>query len=227
MKGSIAKRNIPVYLDNVMSEQERRLLRSHLRNCRSCADACEQYAQVREALRSLPPSEVPGVLTTRLRMLASLEHNRRIGLARTWWKRTTFRLNNMMRPIAVPLAGGFAAAVLLFSAFVPLYGQPRVSSDIPCMVFTQPLLETTGPIGFAGADAVVDLNIDQEGRIVSYSIVESAGNQDSIRRGIENSLLFTRFQPARLAPNSCPDCAVPMSGTVRMVFRSSQIEVRG
>src|SRR5260370_17964594 len=112
MKCSIAKRTIPVYLDNVMSEQERRLLRSHLRNCRSCADACEQYAQVREALRSLPPSEVPGVLTTRLRMLASLEHNRRIGLPRTWWKRTPFRLNNIMRPISVPVVVGCAAAGL-------------------------------------------------------------------------------------------------------------------
>src|SRR5260370_7245643 len=104
MKCSIAKRNIPVYLDNVGPEQERRLLRSHLRNCRSCADACEQYAQVREALRSLPPSEVPGVLTTRLRMLASLEHNRRIGLARTCSRRTTFRLTTIFRPIPVPLA---------------------------------------------------------------------------------------------------------------------------
>src|SRR5260370_18951117 len=124
MKCSIAKRNIPVYLDNVGPEQERRLLRSHLRNCRSCADACEQYAQVREALRSLPQSEVPGVLTTRLRMLASLEHNRRIGRARTWWKRTSFRFNNLLRPIAVPLAGGFAAPVPLFSSFLPLYSRP-------------------------------------------------------------------------------------------------------
>jgi hypothetical protein len=227
MKCTIAKRNIPAYLDNAVSEQERRQLRSHLRNCRSCADACEGYTQVRDAVRSLPEPEVPGVLTTRLRMLASLEHSRRIGLARTWWKRCTFRLNNLMRPIAVPLAGGFAAAVLLFSAFVPLYGQPSVSSDVPCVVFTQPMIESTGPIGFAPGDAVVDLNIDQQGRIVSYSIVESAGPPDSIRRSIENSLLFTRFQPARLAPNSCPECTVPMSGTVRMVFRSSHIEVRG
>lgn len=227
MKCSIAKRNIPVYLDNAVSDEERRELRSHLRSCRSCAHACERYSQVREAVRSLPKLEVPGVLTTRLRMLASREHSRRIGLARTWWKRCTFKLNNLMRPIMVPLAGGFAAAVLLFSAFVPLYGQPRVSSDVPCVVFTQPILEYTGPIGFAPGDAVVDLNIDQQGRIVSYSIVESAGHPDSIRRSIENSLLFTHFHPARLAPNSCPDCAVPMSGTVRMVFRSSHIEVRG
>lgn len=228
MKCSIAKRNIPIYLDDAVSDEERRELRSHLRNCRSCADACERYLRVRKALTSLPKYEVPGALTTRLRMLASREHDRRIGHALNWWKRVTFKLNELMRPLAVPLAGGFGAAVLLFSAFVPLYGHPRISSDVPCMVFTQPLIETTGPIGFAPAsDAVVDLNINQEGRIVSYQIIESAGNPDSLRRGIESSLLFTRFQPARLAPNSCPDCAVPISGTVRMVFRTSQIEVRG
>ncbi len=227
MKCPIAKGNIPFYLDDGVSDEERSELRSHLRDCRSCALASERYAQVREAVRSLPKVEVPSVLTTRLRMLASREHARRTGVERTWWKRCTFKINNLMRPIMVPLAGGFAAAVLLFSAFVPLYGQPRVSSDVPCVVFTQPILESTGPIGFAPGDAVVDLNIDQQGRIVGYTIVESAGHPESIRRSIENSLLFTRFQPARLAPNSCPDCAVPMSGTFRMVFRSSQIEVRG
>jgi len=230
MKCSTAKRIIPAYLDNAMPEEERRELRSHLRNCRPCADSCDRTARVRGAVRSLPKPEIPGVLATRLLMLASQEHSRRIGIARSWWKRWMNRFSDMMKPIAVPLAGGIGAAVLLFSAFIPLYGRPQSSADVPCVVFTQPILERTGPIGFppAPGDAVVDLNIDQQGRIVSYTIIESSGPADAVRRSIENSLLFTRFQPARLAPNSCPECAVPMSGTVRMVFRgSSQVEVRG
>lgn len=229
MECFIAKRNIPAYLDNAVSEEARTELRAHLRACRSCTDACERYAQVRNAVRSLPQYEVPMDLTFRLRVMASRERNVRIGLARTNWERYAFKLNAMLRPLAFPLAGGFVAALLLFAALVPTFTRPVVAAgpDVPCILFTQPILESMGPVAFGPGDAVVDLRIDQQGRIVNYSIVESAGHEDAIRRGIENSLLFTRFAPARLAPNSCPDCAVPMAGTIRMVFRSAHIEVKG
>lgn len=229
MKCSNAKRKIPAYLDNAVSGQERLELGSHLRVCRSCADACERHVQVRAAVRSLPRMQAPGQLGIRLRVMASQQRALRIGLGRTWWESFRFRMNELLRPLAVPLAGGVSAAVLLFAALVPTFVHPpRVSaSDVPCVVFTQPILESMGPIGFTPADAVVDLRIDQEGRIVNYTIVESNGHVDAIHRSIENSLLFTRFKPATLAPNSCSDCGVPMAGTIRMVLRSSHIEVRG
>ena len=229
MKCSIAKRIIPAYLDNAVSERERLELGSHLRMCRACADTCERFTRVRAAVRSLPARNVPVDLTLRLRVLASRERNLRIGLGRTWWERFAFRVNNLMRPLAVPLAGGIAAAVLLFAALVPTFARPRIvqAGDVPCVLFTQPTLESITPLSFAPGDAVVDLRIDQQGRIVNFSIVESAGHEEAVHRSLENSLLFTRFAPARLAPNSCPDCGVPMSGTVRMVFRSSHIEVKG
>ena len=227
MTCSIAKSKIPAYLDNAVSEQERRELGLHLQVCRSCNDVCKGSAQVKNAVRSLPRLELPKDLAVRLRVIASLERNVRIGFARTWWERFTFRLNGLMRPLAVPLAGGIAAAVVLFAALVPTLSHPAAKSDIPCVVFTQPTLESMGPIGFTPADAIVDLRIDQEGRIVNYSIVEAAGHVDAIHRSIENSLLFTRFKPAKLAPNYCSDCGVPMSGTFRMVLRSSHIEVKG
>lgn len=229
MTCSIAKRKIQAYLDNAMSERERQELGLHLRACRTCADACERHVQVRSAVHSLPRMEVPGDLKIRLRVMASQQRSLRIGLGRTWWESFRFRLNVLLRPLAVPLAGGIAAAVVLFAALVPTFMHPpRVSaSDVPCVVFTQPMLESMGPIGFGAAEAVVDLRIDQQGRIVNYSIVESTGNITAVQRSIENSLLFTRFKPATLAPNSCSDCGVPMSGTIRMVLRSSHIEVKG
>lgn len=237
MKCSIAKRNIPAYLDNAVSDPERLELGLHLRTCRSCAAACERYTrgryaatmQVRAALRSLPPKEVPRDLTLSLRMHASRERNLRIGLGRSWREQFAFRMNGLLRPLAFPLAGGLVAAVLLFAALVPTFSRPPIvhASDVPCVLFTQPMLESMGPVSFAPGDAVVDLRIDRQGRIVNFSIVEAAGHQEAIHRSIENSLLFTRFSPARLAPNSCPDCGVPLPGTVRMVFRSSHIEVKG
>lgn len=229
MKCSIAKRKIPAYLDSAVSERERQELGSHLRACRSCADTCERHLRVRGAVRSLPRMEVPGDLAIRLRVMASQQRNLRIGLGRTWFEGLALRLNNLLRPLAVPLAGGISAAVLLFASLVPTFMHPpRVSaSDVPCVVFTQPMLESMGPIGFTPADAIVDLRIDPLGRIVNYSIVQSSGHVDAVQRSIENTLLFTRFKPATLAPNSCSDCGVPMAGTIRVVLRSSHIEVKG
>jgi hypothetical protein len=229
MDCQIAKRNIPAYLDDAVSEQDRLALRSHLRTCRYCAESCERQLQLRAAVHSLPKVEVPADLAIRLRVTASRERNLRIGLARSSWESFTFKFKNLMRPLAFPLAGGFVAALLLFAALVPTFTHPVVAAgaDVPCIVFTQPSLESMGPISFGPGDAIVDLRIDQQGRIINYSIVESGGHEEDIQRSIENSLLFTRFVPARLAPNSCPDCGVPMSGTIRMVFRSSHIEVRG
>jgi len=227
MKCSIAKSKIPSYLDSAVSDRERQELRSHLWACRSCADAWERSGQVRDAVRSLPRKEMPRDLVIRLRVMASQERNLRIGLGRTWWESFIFRVNNLLRPFAVPMAGGVCAAVVLFAALVPTLTHPVSTSDVPCVVFTQPMIESMSPIGFTPADAIVDLRIDQRGRIVNYSIVESSGHIEAVHRSIENSLLFTRFKPATLAPNSCSDCGVPMSGTIRMVLRSSHIEVKG
>jgi len=229
MKCSVAKRNIPAYLENAVSEQERHELGSHLRACRSCTDACERHVQVRAAVRSLPTRQIPRELSIRLRMMASQEFNLRIGVSRSWWERFRFRTNQLLRPLAVPLTGGVAAAVLLFAALAPSFTHARsvAATDVPCVLFTRPMLESVGPIGFTPADAIVDLRIDQQGRIVNYSIVESTGHIDAVHRSIENSLLFTRFKPATLAPNSCSDCGVSTSGTIRLQLRSSHIEVKG
>src|ERR1700753_1089222 len=109
MDCSIAKRNIPAFLENAVSEQERLELRTHLRACRSCADDCEREKQVRYAVKALPPVQIPAALSLRLRVVASRERQLRIGLARNTWERFTFKLNGLLRPLAFPLAGGFVA----------------------------------------------------------------------------------------------------------------------
>jgi hypothetical protein len=71
-----------------------------------------------------------------------------------------------------------------------------------------------------GSDAMVDLKIDDRGRIINYSIVGAPGPADQLRHSIENSLLFTEFWPAT-------NFGRPIAGTIRISFRSSHIDVRG
>jgi hypothetical protein len=143
-------------------------------------------------------------------------------LLKRWRDSFELNLQNLMRPLALPLVGGIFSAVLLFSALVPSFTQHQTPGDVPTGLSTQPLVKSMAPLGFMDTDdAVVDLRIDGEGRIVNYSIIGADGHTaDQLRRSIENNLLFTTFQPATAF-------GLPIAGKIRISFRSSRIDVRG
>ena len=96
------------------------------------------------------------------------------------------------------------------------------SGDVPTMLSTQPMLKYMAPVAFANnGDAVVDLQLDDQGQIINFTIVSAPGQQsDTLRRSIENNLLFTEFWPATTFGRG-------VAGTIRISFRSSRIDVRG
>jgi hypothetical protein len=132
-----------------------------------------------------------------------------------------------MRPLALPAVGGLCSAVFLFSTLVPMFKSAYAlseSGDIPTMLATEPLLKYTGPITFTEEDAVVDLQLNDQGRVMDFVIVSAPGQQsEKLRRSIVNSLLFTEFRPATTFGRG-------VASTVRISFRSSRssrIDVRG
>jgi hypothetical protein len=224
------RRNAAAYADNGLSQEERREMRQHMQNCQVCARESERYQRIRQALRSLPRRTAPSDLTVRLRVAASQARAQTANGASDWTRlRDRFQLilSNLMRPLALPLAGGLCAALVLFSALVPTFTSAFASDkagvllDVPTMLTTEPSLKYMAPIAFAEADAIVDLNIDDQGRIVNYSIVSAPGQTEQLRRRIENNLLFTEFWPATAFGK-------PIAGTVRISFHnSSHVEVKG
>jgi hypothetical protein len=139
-----------------------------------------------------------------------------------WWEDVSVNIENLMKPFALPAAGGFCAAVLLFMTLVPAFSLRHSSvGDVPTGLSTEPALKSIGPIGFQYGDAEVDLRIDEQGRIINYSIMSGQGiGQEALRRSIENKLLFTQFTPATAF-------GIPIVGTLRLSFRSSRIDVKG
>lgn len=95
-------------------------------------------------------------------------------------------------------------------------------SDVPTMLATQPMVMYTAPVAFGETDAVVDVTIDEHGRLVNYTLVSAAPGQklEPLRRIIENKLLFLGFWPATAFGK-------PIAGTIRVSFGSSHVEVRG
>ena len=213
---------ISAHLDSAVSTEERREIVQHLGTCRKCAGESERYRQMREALRSLPQRTPPPDLVVRLRVAAS---KARVNRFHGWRERFRLSLGSLMRPLALPAAGGLCSAVFLFSTLVPTFraafAMDNSPGDVPTMLTTEPTLKAMAPVAFFNGDAVVDLKIDDRGRIVNYSIVGAPGAaSDQLRHSIENSLLFTEFWPAT-------NFGRPIAGTIRISFRSSHIDVRG
>ena len=223
--GSV-KTRLSAYLDGAVPAEDRHLLKRHLIACPTCMLESERYTGMRQTLRSLPPRVPPADLTTRLRVAASKV--RMESLASPWqrWRdRVELSLRNLMRPLALPAVGGLCSAVFLFAIFVPMFKSAfalSASGDVPTMLVTAPTLKDFAPVAFDNdSEAVVDLQLDDQGQIVNFTIVSAPGGQtEALRRNIENSLLFTEFWPATTFGHG-------VAGTIRISFRNSRIDVRG
>jgi len=173
------------------------------------------------SLRSLPARIPPNQLTTRLRVMASRERARRLRHAAGPFDYLRIWADNLMRPLALPFAGGLVSAIVLFSMLVP--GLPSISrtafadSDVPTILYTEASLKSPLPFGLHDDEIIIDLLIDEEGCVIDYTLPPGPMNP-AIRRNIENNLLFARFNPATTFGRAMP---------ARLRFRLSQIEVKG
>jgi hypothetical protein len=188
------------------------------------------YLHLRRALRTMPAPTPPSDLKTRLRVVASRESQRRKAQVSwtAWWNFYTqnFRLglNNLMRPLAIPTAGGFISAVFLFGILVPSLAVPGVvarANDVPTMLYTEASVKHFMPIGFEAEDLVIEITVDEEGRMMDYSIPNCFNKAEHVHRSIENQILFTEFTPARSFGQKIS------GGKVKITFTSSQINVKG
>lgn len=182
---------------------------------------------VSRALQELPRHTPPGSLSGSLRVLASRERDRILrGPKQALTDRVHLFFDNLMRPLALPFAGGVFSAVVLFSMWViptyPLRGSS--TADVPTTLYTQAAVKQTGPVAATG-DVMVDVTVeplpDGTGRMVDYRILSgNVANNEALRRSIETFLIFTVFQPATALGQ-------PVLGTIRLSLQSSQIDVRG
>ncbi len=209
------------------AEQQERIAR-HLAICRECATHAAQVQHVRTMLQSLPVAAPPPDVVARLRVVASHERARR--LARVdlstrlehWADRFHLFINNLMRPVALPLAGGLVSALFLFSMLVPsLLFQINFHNDVPVSAFyTEAALVEAAPFNFTYEDAVVELTINEKGVVTDYSFPSGKLDRNAESNLIANLVLFSRYIPATLFGQ-------PTTSKILVPFRRSRIVVRG
>ena len=189
------------------------------------------HHEVRALLKALPSRRPNHDLSLALQIAASKEASRR----QKWANAPVFlvRLNNrfqlwkanMMRPLALPCAGGIAAAVLVFTMFIQI--QPvranGLVEDRPTALYTDPAAKTLAPFEPPTADAEVEVSIDELGRIADYRVVNGNPKLNiEVRRSVERTLLFTEFTPATSFGQAIPS-------KLRLTLRrgASAITVKG
>ncbi|MCU0229210.1 MAG: hypothetical protein MUF01_16395 [Bryobacterales bacterium] len=162
---------------------------------------------VDQQLRNLPrlrPSEKLGL---ELRILASKERARTLryrdlpSTVRYLRQRVSLHLDNLMRPLAVPALGGVVTALALFLMLTSAYPVRPVhaaSFDVPTRLSTTASLKTMASYTTVSTPVTVLVQVNSEGRVVAYQIRDgaSAMQNDSVRRNVEQILLFTVFTPA-------------------------------
>ncbi|HEY7336105.1 MAG TPA: hypothetical protein VH639_14545 [Bryobacteraceae bacterium] len=194
-----------------------------------------------EMLGALPKRTPPPGLRTSLRVEASMERQRMLaqndpwGAFLNWCDRLRVLAHNAMGPVALPAAGGAFSAVLLLGMWVvPTYPfRANTSFDVPTVLTTDVGVKSAGAahlfaqaiaqaVAVAGDDVVVDVTIDDQGRMVDYNVVSGPASvqEPGFRRRLENLLLLTEFDPATAFGH-------PRLSTLRLTLSPSHVDVKG
>jgi len=219
------RKTLSAFLDRQLARAPFDTVTQHLAQCRDCSSYAKDLGELHASLRSLPTVAPPARLVTELQILASRERMRQLSrgtytaLGHFWMAEMRLFFDNLMRPIAIPLAGGLASAVFLFTMLMPTLQFPHLTrNDVPSGLFTQSVatVDTLPPFGFSGDNVVVQVMLDDQGSVVDYKLPDNVSSK--LRNDIANMILFTKFEPATAY-------GVPIATTVMVSFR--RIDVKG
>jgi hypothetical protein len=220
-------------LDREVSASERENVLEHIKVCRHCASQLESTQILSTALRRLNQPPVPVALTAQLRVMASHECERRLVRAslaarwRAWSSSARLWFDNLMRPVALPFAGGVLSAMVLFGLLVPSLSFSHNFADQMFLTYPEGdviALSSNGtyvPANYGDILKIVPANMDsseyvnviwltvnETGKVVDYSI-----ERGNLTPDLQSIILFSHFTPATVL-------GLPISGRVRVAQRT-------
>jgi hypothetical protein len=192
-------------------------LTGHLLGCGSCHEEYEYQARLISPLRELSAVEPPPDLAMAIQVRASARHG--ISFRERW----QVRLSNLMRPVALPAAGGVLTALILFVVLIPAFYVSRaagLNQDVPTALMTEPRFKQASALPVY-EDVLVEAWIDEQGKISSFQVLNAPlGAAVDKNSGFLSGdvLLTTIFEPATRFGQ-------PTAGKVLLSFR--RITIRG
>ena len=197
----------------------------HLAQCRECADYAREMSVIRGELRNLPMRTPPARLMTQLQVLASRERMRRLShgtmraLVHFWALELRLFFDNLMRPFALPFAGGLLSALFLFTMLAPGLPARRQIIDDVLIGQSHATFDTLPPWVVSEDYVLVWVTLDKDGSVMDYSPVPS-NVSDKLPDDIANMILFSKFQPAT-------KFGLPVASKILVSFRRDRISVKG
>jgi hypothetical protein len=221
-----AERNLEAYVDGDLGLLSRWLMRLRLAYS---PELYEEY-EGREAaesigalMRHLCEVQTPSDLSMRIKLAVSRES------APGYWPRWKLHLENLMRPLAVPAAGGLLAAVTSFLVLMGSVGMsPRMfAEDVPLAFFNKAFVahpQMIVPTPFSVTEETVVLAfIDGDGDVYDFRVISGDGRRPhpKLKAELASALVTTRFEPAM-------SFGRPVPGTLLITFRpADSVDVRG
>jgi anti-sigma factor RsiW len=211
-----AQELISLLLDGRLPAAERENMLTHADICRDCGSTLASLQGQRALLRKMAETPIPEVLAARLSVLASHERERQLARVniRERLRRLSAKIDlvfeNLMRPVALPVTGGLLSTLLLFALMMPSLSFSHQTGGYDFSTAPQGSLVANPwdqgadddardfPRIFASPDQaksdyvnIVNLTIDESGRVVDWSIVRGQVTDE-----MKDIILFSHFVPA-------------------------------
>lgn len=191
------------YLDGVLTGVQMRNLGEHLSGCDACNRQYVQLRRTQQVVSNLGRKQVPADVALRLRVAMS---RAAAESRRSRWEGMRLRWENVLNAFMVPATAGVLTSVIIFGLLIGMFALPaqlRASAnDVPTMLYTPPQLLNAPFATSVGANeqdmiiVSVEADVDASGRVQNYRIVSASRDPKSIIPELENTLIFTQFQPA-------------------------------
>lgn len=214
-----ARQRLAGYVQERLGAAEQASIRRHLQDCAVCFEEYEYQARLDSPLRELPAVEPPLALDLAIRLRLMPQHRPSL------WDRWQVHLSNLMRPVALPAAGGLLSALILFGILLPAVQMTRAAGapgyDLPTDLVTEPRFKNASPFAVT-EDLLVEAWIDERGNITNFEVLSPTPMGAAVEKMLllqsTNVLLTTKFEPATRFGQ-------PTAGKVLLSFR--RINIRG
>lgn len=187
------------FIDSMVAVEEAQYLRSHVSDCVPCRRQLQSFVSLRNVIGCAEAVPVPEDLQLETRV--RLSHERRNNTR----ERLQTRLNNLLRPVAMPAVMGITLTILGFAVLFGSLTSPRsvIAEDgksNPLIGVYQPPKTTDPTLRHLGATVStetlsVQTEVNNHGRIDDYSIIAGTRSPD-VDRWLQELVLLSQFRPA-------------------------------
>ena len=191
------------FIDSMVTALEAERLQGHLADCEPCQRQLQSYISMRSLIARIETPPLPEDMVLETRVLLSHARNK------NFLVRLENRLNNVLKPMVVPVLFGVSLTMLLFGVLLgslasssAVLAEGRLAEE-PVFGLYKPV-HTTDPnwIRFASSDKqnfdeplTIETHVGNEGRVLDYHVLSGPSNPE-VNGWIRQIVSLMKFTPA-------------------------------